>query len=87
MCLDYHLQKFVGNLIRYCNRNTKEKKIYIIQNTFIMEIVKVWTQHTFESDIASNQIQTQCIWHTSHIRINNRLLFNKALARLWGIKY
>ena len=45
--------------------------------TFIREIVKEWTQHTFESDIACNQIKTQCIWHNSHIRINNQLLFNK----------
>ena len=58
--------------------NAKEKKIDIIQNTFIREIVKVWTQHIFESDIASNQIKTQRIWHNSHIRINNQLLFNKA---------
>ena len=75
---DYHLQKFGGNLIWYCNMNTKEKKINIIQNTFIREIVKVWTQHTFESDITNNQIKTQCIWHNSHIRINNQLLFTKA---------
>ena len=74
---DYHLQNFGGKLIWHCNINPKEKKIDIIRNTFIREIVNEWSKYTFESIISSNQIRTQCLWHNSHIRINNQMLYRK----------
>ena len=50
-----------------------------IPNQFMKDVIQVWSQHNFYIPANIHQIRNQVIWFNTHVRVDNRTLFIRAL--------
>ena len=74
--------KFGGNLIFKGNLNKMDcSKIIPVKNSFIRELLEIWSEVSFEDAIKNRQhFLEQPLWHNSLIRIDNKPIFDKKLS-------
>ncbi|KAL9982000.1 hypothetical protein ACROYT_G010777 [Oculina patagonica] len=73
---DVELDKNGGPIVLKGNLNTKDIKKFQIKDTFIKEVLTIWSDVNFEDEIKSeNQFLNQNLWHNSVIRIDDRPVF------------
>lgn len=73
---DVELEKSEGAIVLKGNLNTNDIKKFQIKDTFIKEVLTIWSEVNFEDEIKSeNQFLNQNLWHNSLIRIDDCPVF------------
>ena len=80
----YYLQEYGGTLIFQCNLRCNDVPLLKLRNTFLEEILQIWTQINFASE--EQDFYNACIWYNSMVRINKRPFFYQSWFNA-GIKY
>ncbi len=64
-----------------CNMNEQDATIYCthIQHELLKQIIQGWFKYTFYNPTDINQIRNQIIWYNSHVKVDNKVLFNRRL--------
>ena len=85
---DLELKKFESTLPFTSNLNKIDiANIFKTQDSFLTEILLIWSEINFEESITSeSQFTEQSIWYNSLIRINNSAIFFKEWYRKGIIK-
>ena len=73
-----------GTLIFQCNLRCDDVPLLKLRNTFLEEILQIWTQINFTSE--EPVFYNACIWYNSMVRINKRPVFYQSWFNA-GIKY
>ena len=50
-----------------------------IPNQFMKEVIQAWSQYNFYIPANIHQIRNQIVWFNTHVRVDNRTLFIRAL--------
>ena len=73
---DVELEKSGSPIVLKGNLNTKDIKKFQIKDTFIKEVLTIWSEVNFEDEIKSeNQFLNQNLWHNPLIRIDDCPVF------------
>ena len=77
--------KFGGSLIFKGNLNKTDCSQTIpVRNSFIRELLEIWSEVSFEDVIKNRQhFLQQPLWHNSLIRIDNKPIFDKRTHPSW----
>ena len=74
---DYYLQKHGGKALFQGNLNSEDVPLLKLHNTFIEEIVQIWSHINYTAD-EEQDFGNSCIWYNSLIRIDHCPFFYKS---------
>ena len=78
---DSHLRDFGATIIFEGNLNKKDLSMTGITDTFLQELLHIWSEITFEDTMVSiAQLRSQPIWFNSLTRIENKPVYFKLWA-------